>query len=62
MADAGTDASDLMAGLLRIESKLDALLEALADDESDVEAVSITTMDGQRIDLPAAPEGDLGLL
>ena len=43
----------------RIEAKLDALLEALADEGDQDEAVEIVTMDGERVTLPATPAGVL---
>ena len=62
MGEQDRNASALMAGLLRIEAKLDALLEALEGDEGAPETVTVVTMDGERIELPEAAEGDLGLL
>lgn len=37
--------------LARIESKLDALIEALAEEE-EPETVEVVTMDGQRMSIP----------
>lgn len=42
--------------LARIEAKLDALLEALADEEAQDDTVEVVTMDGQRMTLPANGE------
>lgn len=56
MAEQDRSAATQMAGLAeqvaRIEAKLDALIEALAEDETDAETAEIVTMDGQRMTLP----------
>lgn len=44
---------DIAKRLERIEAKLDALIEALADEEDQDEAVEVVTMDGQRAAVPA---------
>jgi len=64
MGEQDHSASALMAGLSRIEAKLDTLLDALADEgaEEGGEAVRVVTIDGQVFEVPAAPEGDPGLL
>lgn len=42
----------------RIEAKLDALLEALAEEE-EPETAEVVTMDGERVTLPATSAGVL---
>jgi hypothetical protein len=42
--------------LSRIEAKLDALLEALEGEETEVETVEVVTMDGQRMAVPTGGE------
>lgn len=60
MAEQDRSLATQMAGLSeqldRIEAKLDALLEALADEEAHDDALEVVTMDGQRMTLPANGE------
>lgn len=59
-ATQGTTGTD--ERLQRIEDKLDALLQALADEgeeEDSDEAVEVVTMDGSRYRVPRSPAGTL---
>lgn len=60
MAEQGRKAVTQMAGLseqiARIEAKLDALLEGLADEEAQDDAVEIVTMDGQKMTVTAGSD------
>jgi|GEM_PF-4226213 len=60
MAEQDRSAATQMAGLAeqvaRIEAKLDALIEALAEEDEGDETAEIVTMDGQRMTLPTGGE------
>ena len=53
--EAVTQTDGLFSRLERIEAKLDALLEALDQEEDEATAV-ITTMDGERLELPTGAD------
>lgn len=52
-------ADEIAARLERIEAKLDAMLEALAEEGEEPDEIVSRTLDGHERRIPAKPEGTL---